>query len=76
MTAGAALFDLPLAAIAPGEPANLVLVDLEATWQVGESGYESRSDNCCFAGRTLQGRVVLTVAAGAVAFRERAGVAA
>jgi dihydroorotase len=76
MTAGAALFDLPLATIAPGEPANLVLVDLEATWQVGESGYESRSDNCCFAGRTLQGRVVLTVAAGAVAFRERAGVAA
>ena len=43
---------------------------------MGESGYESRSDNCCFAGRTLQGRVVLTVAAGAVAFRERAGVAA
>ena len=76
MTAGAALFDLPLAAIAPGEPANLVLVDLEATWQVGEAGYESRSDSCCFAGRTLQGRVVLTVAAGAVAFRERAGVAA
>ena len=76
MTAGAALLDLPVPTIAPGEPANLVLVDLEATWQVGESGYESRSDNCCFAGRTLQGRVVLTVAAGAVAFRERAGVAA
>jgi dihydroorotase len=76
MTAGAELLDLPVPTIAPGEPANLVLVDLDATWQVGEAGYESRSENCCFAGRTLQGRVTLTVAAGAVAYRERAGVAA
>jgi dihydroorotase len=76
MSAGAALMGLPAPAIAPGEPANLVVVDLDATWQVGEAGYESRSENCCFAGRTLQGRVTLTVAAGAVAFRERAGVAA
>jgi dihydroorotase len=76
MSAGAALMGLPAPAIGPGEPANLVVVDLDATWQVGEAGYESRSENCCFAGRTLQGRVTLTVAAGAVAFRERAGVAA
>ena len=39
---------------------------------MGEDGYESRSENCCFAGRTLRGRVLLTVAAGAVAYRERA----
>jgi dihydroorotase len=39
---------------------------------VGEAGYESRSENCCFAGRTLRGRVLLTVAAGGVAYRERA----
>ena len=42
-----------------------------AAWVVGENGYESRSDNCCFAGRELHGRVLLTVAAGAVAYRER-----
>jgi dihydroorotase len=76
LTAGAAVLGLPVPAIAPGEPANLTLVDLEATWQVGESGYESRSENCCFAGRTLQGRVVLTMAAGAVVHRVREGVAA
>ena len=34
-----------------GAPANLVLVDLDAEWEVGEAGYESRSENCCFAGR-------------------------
>jgi dihydroorotase len=76
LTAGAEVLGLPVPAIAPGEPANLALVDLEATWQVGESGYESRSENCCFAGRTLQGRVVLTVAAGTVVHRVRESVAA
>jgi dihydroorotase len=72
MTAGAALFDLPTPRIAPGEPANLTLVDLDAEWVAGEHGWESRSENCCFAGRRLQGRVLLTVAAGAVVYRERA----
>jgi dihydroorotase len=55
-----------------GDEANLVLVDLGAEWEVGEDGYESRSENCCFAGRRLRGRVLLTLAAGAVAYRERA----
>jgi len=71
LTAGARLLGLPVPRIERGAPANLCLVDLEASWQVGESGYESRSDNCCFAGRRLHGRVLLTVAAGAVAYRER-----
>ncbi len=71
LTAGARLMGLPTPRIAPGEPANLCLVDLEVEWQVGESGYESRSASSCFAGRTLSGRVLLTIAAGAVAYRER-----
>jgi dihydroorotase len=73
---GAALFDLPTPRIAPGEPANLTLVDLDAEWVVGDGGYASRSANCCFDGRTLRGRVLLTVAAGAVAFRANQAVAA
>jgi dihydroorotase len=72
LTAGGALLGLPTPRIAVGEPANLVLADLEAEWDVGEDGYESRSAECCFAGRRLRGRVLLTLAAGAVAFRERA----
>jgi dihydroorotase len=72
LTAGAALFDLPTPLIAKGEPANLTLVDLEAEWVAGEHGWESRSENCCFAGRRLRGRVMLTLAAGAVVYRERA----
>jgi dihydroorotase len=69
MTAGAALFELPTPRIATGEPANVALIDLEEEWVAGEHGWESRSANCCFAGRRLRGRVLLTLAAGAVAYR-------
>jgi dihydroorotase len=53
-------------------PANLTLVDLDAEWVAGERGWESRSENCCFAGRRLRGQVVLTLCGGAVVYRERA----
>ena len=42
-----------------------------APWEVVEAGYESRSTNNAFGGQRLTGRVRLTVAAGAVAYRER-----
>jgi dihydroorotase len=69
MTAGLALYDSVTPRIAVGEPANICLVDLQANWEVGARGYISKSENCCFHGRTLHGRIVLTIAAGSVAFR-------
>jgi dihydroorotase len=71
MTSGGALYGLAAPRIATGEPANVCLVDLDAKFEVGAEGYVSRSQNCCFYGRTLHGRVLVTVAAGAVAFRAR-----
>jgi dihydroorotase len=71
MSAGAALFDLPVPRIEPDRAANLVVVDLDASFEVGAHGYVSRSENSCFHGRVLHGKVVLTLAAGGVAFRER-----
>ncbi len=71
MTAGGEPFGLPVPRIDPGAPANVCLVDLDAEWEVGESGYESRSANCAFAGRRLTGRVRMTMAGGTVAYRER-----
>ncbi|MBJ7330023.1 MAG: dihydroorotase [Solirubrobacteraceae bacterium] len=71
LSAGAATVDLPLTAIQVDRQADLTLLDLDATWVVGEHGYESRSANNCFAGRELSGKVLLTVAAGSVAYRER-----
>jgi dihydroorotase len=72
LSAGAELLGLAVPRIAVGERAALCMLDLDAEWQVGEAGYESRSENCCFAGRALRGRVLATVAAGSVVYRERA----
>ena len=71
LAAGAPLFDLARPSLAPGSEANVVLCDLETEWTVGEDGYESRSRNSWCAGRTLRGRVLVTVAAGQVAYRQR-----
>ena len=71
ITAGGQAFGLEVPALRPGAPANLCLVDLDAEWDVGEAGYESRSANCAFAGKRLTGRVRMTIADGAVAYRER-----
>jgi dihydroorotase len=73
MTAAARLFDLQTPTIAVGAPANATLVDLSAAWVAGDGGWESRSECCCFAGRSLTGRVRLTLCGGAAAYRERAG---
>ena len=71
LTAGGRPYGLAPPEIVPGGQANFCLVDLDAAWNVGESGYESRSANSCFAGRELRGRVLMTVAAGGVAYRDR-----
>ncbi len=77
--AGASVLDLEPPRISQGAEANLVLCDLDAEWEAGAEGWESRSDNSAFAGRALRGRVLVTVAAGRIAYRNRAfsvGVAA
>jgi dihydroorotase len=79
MSGGAAPFDLERPTLAPGAEANIALCDLAAEWTAGEDGYESRSANSWCDGRTLTGRVLVTVAGGQVAFRLRSfslGVAA
>ena len=55
----------------PDAEANIVLVDLEAEWEAGADGWESRSENSCFTGRRLRSRPVVTIVAGSVAFRRR-----
>ena len=72
MSAGAAAFDLEPPRIEPGAGANVTLIDLDAEWEAGASGWESRSQNSCFSGRTLRGRVMATIVGGRVAYRNRA----
>ena len=58
---------MPVPRIAVGAPANLVLLDLGARWQVTEAGFKSKSVNSWLLGETLQGQPRLTIAAGRVA---------
>jgi dihydroorotase len=72
MSAGPArAYGLEPPRIAKGAPANLVLLDPEAAWRVGDGGFRSRSGNSWLLGETLKGRVRLTVAAGRLAYMSR-----
>jgi dihydroorotase len=65
MSAGPArAYGLEAPRIAVGAPANLVLLDTQASWQVSEDGFRSRSKNSWLIGEKLRGRVRATVAAG------------
>jgi dihydroorotase len=67
MSAGPArIYGLEEPRIAVGEPANLVLLDTSASWQVTEAGFRSRSVNSWLLGETLSGQVRMTIAAGRV----------
>jgi dihydroorotase len=69
MSAGPArAYGLDEPRVAVGAVANLVLLDLNATWRVDESGFRSRSKNSWLLGETLRGKVRATVAAGRTVF--------
>jgi dihydroorotase len=65
-TAPAALFHLAGGTLAPGAPADLVVLDVAARWTVDPARLYSKSRNTPFAGRQLTGRVALTLVGGAI----------
>ena len=67
-TGPARAFGLPEPRIEVGARANLVVLDLEAEWQVAENGFRSLSANSWLLGETLRGKVVTTIADGRVVF--------
>jgi dihydroorotase len=67
MSAGPArIYGLEPPRVEVGARANLVLLDLEATWRVDERSFRSKSANSWLLGETLHGKVELTVADGRV----------
>jgi dihydroorotase len=64
----ARIFGIDEPQIAVGAKANVAVLDLDAEWTVTEDGFRSRSANSWLLGKTLQGRVVKTVADGRVVF--------
>ena len=69
MSAGPArAYGLDEPRIAVGKPANLVLLDLRASYRIGEEQFRSRSVNSWLLGETVKGAVRTTIAAGRVVF--------
>lgn len=69
MTVGPArIYGLEPPRVAVGAPANIVLLDLDATWRVHEDAFRSKSRNSWLLGETLRGRVLATIAAGRLVY--------
>ena len=69
MSAGPArAYGLDAPRIAVGAPANLVLLDLNASYSITEDVFRSRSVNSWLLGETVKGKVRATIAAGRLAY--------
>ncbi len=69
MSAGPArAYGLDEPRIAVGRPANLVLLDLKASYRVMADAFRSRSINSWLLGETVKGQVRATVAAGRLVY--------
>ena len=65
----ASAWDLPYGTLAPGAPADVVVVDPDQAWVVDPERFLSKGKNSPLGGQTLRGTVLLTVAQGAIAYR-------
>jgi dihydroorotase len=68
--APAKIAGLPAPRLKEGARADLVLVDPDATWTVDPTRLRSKSRNTPFSGRTVRGRVALTVCDGRIVHEE------
>ena len=69
MSAGPArAYGLDAPRIAVGSAANLVLLDLNASYRITEETFRSRSVNSWLLGETVKGKVRATIAAGRLAY--------
>jgi dihydroorotase len=67
-TRPAKLLGLEAGTLAPGAPADLILVDLDRPWIVREEALHSRSKNSAFEGARMTGRVLRTIVGGRTVF--------
>ena len=56
--------DLGFGGLAVGSPADVTVIDPNERWTIAADDFESRSRNCPFDGRDVQGRAVLTLVDG------------
>jgi dihydroorotase len=66
----AKILGIPAGSLEIGAQADVVVFDPEWAWEVTRDWFRSKSKNSPFIGRTLKGRVILTVAKGEIVFRD------
>jgi len=64
----AEILRLPAGRLAVGEPADLVIFDLDRPWRIDVDAMHSKSKNSPYDGRPVQGRALRTVVAGQSVF--------
>ena len=65
----ARILKLSAGRIKGGVPADLTVIDPEASWSVDISKFKSKSRNSPFGGRRMKGKVLYTIVEGKVVFR-------
>lgn len=65
----AAAWGLPYGTLQVGAPADVVVLDPDQAWVVDPERFLSRGKNTPLAGHTLRGTVLLTIAQGAIVYR-------
>jgi dihydroorotase len=64
----ARILGLPFGALISGKPANVTVIDPEVSYALDCNSFQSKSRNCPFHGREVQGRVMMTLVNGSMAF--------
>ncbi len=65
----ATAWGLPYGTLAPGAPADVVIVDPDHAWVVDPERFFSKGKNSPLGGQTLRGIVLLTIAQGTIVYR-------
>lgn len=68
----ARILGIPAGTLTTGRPADLTVIDPEAAYTLDSQAFQSKSRNCPFHGRRVQGRVEMTLVQGRVVFGHRA----
>jgi dihydroorotase len=66
----ARLLGLPFGELAPGRPADLIVFNTGIEWTVDRNAFVSKGKNSPFHGWKVQGKNLLTVAAGRITYRD------
>ena len=70
-TAPAEFYHLDAGYIAEGGPADLVIFDKDAKWQVTKEGFASKSCNSPFVGEWMPGVVAYTICDGEIVYKDK-----